>query len=71
MALMENEIEEPEEEYKFADEYDELDEEYEKLQSLSHVQIKSMDEKIEELNAHLENISKDMTKAQQNVRLVV
>ena len=42
MALMENEDEEPEDDFVINDERDELDEEYDKLKSASHVQIKSI-----------------------------
>ena len=39
MGLMEGEEDEPEDEYVINDERDELDEEYDKMKSASHVQV--------------------------------
>lgn len=72
MALMDGEDEEDEDEDDEVmrnEERDELDEEYDKLKSASNVQIKSIDEKVEELNLQLHHLKDEMEKAKISVSI--
>lgn len=67
MCLIDNELMEGEEEFSWEEEHDELDEEYDRIQSSSQQRMKSLDDKIAEAERLLEKQEQEMNMAKELV----
>lgn len=67
MALIDSEMVDSDDELTWDDDHDELDEEYERIQSTSRERLKSLGEQVDEMSNTVELLEKEMESAKEMV----